>query len=88
MASNVLVADDERLQTEGSKLAPQSLCVRSLCKTLQDLDNAPATREQAALALGKIRDKSCVDQLTRIAEEYPDVMARRAILKSVKRISE
>jgi len=59
-----------------------------LMHVLTDLDNAPATREQAAVALGKIRDKSGLDELTKIAEEYPDVMTRRAILRSVQMISE
>jgi len=59
-----------------------------LMHVLTDLDNAPSTREQAAEALGKIGDKSCLDELTKLAEEYPDVMTRRAILRSVKRISE
>jgi HEAT repeat protein len=62
--------------------------VPALMKALQDLDNAPSTREQAAASLGKIGDKSCLEELKKIAEEYPDVMARRAILRSINQIAE
>ncbi len=61
--------------------------VPALLKIVQDLDNASSTREQAAAALGKIADKSTLEQLKQIAEEYPEVMTRRALLKSIETIS-
>ena len=58
-----------------------------LMEVVQDLDNASSTREQAAIALGKIADKSILAQLTKIAEEYPELMTRRALLESVAKMS-
>ena len=58
-----------------------------LMEVVQDLDNASSTREQAAIALGKIADKSILAQLTKIAEEYPELMTRRALLESVATMS-
>ena len=58
-----------------------------LLKTVQNLDNASSTREQAAIALGKIADKRCLPELKKIAEEYPELMTRRALLESVVRMS-
>ncbi len=58
----------------------------ALMNTVQDLDNASSTREQAAIALGKIADKSTLPGLKKIAEEYPELMTRRALLESIKKI--
>jgi hypothetical protein len=58
-----------------------------LMEVVQDLDNASSTREQAAIALGKIADKSILAQLTKIAEDYPELMTRRALLESVAKMS-
>jgi hypothetical protein len=58
-----------------------------LMKVVQDLDNASSTREQAAIALGKIADKNILAELKKIAEEYPEVTTRRALLESVERMS-
>jgi HEAT repeat protein len=54
-----------------------------LMDVLQDFDNAPSTREQAAIALGKIGDKDSLVKLKAIGEDYPEVITRRAILESV-----
>ncbi|NQT88384.1 HEAT repeat domain-containing protein, partial [bacterium] len=43
----------------------------ALLQAVQDLDNASSTREQAAIALGKVADKSTLAELKKIAEEYP-----------------
>lgn len=61
--------------------------VPALLKAVKDLDNASCTREQAAVALGKIGDKSVLPELKAIAEEYPEVMTRRAILESAAKLS-
>ena len=53
-----------------------------LLKTVENLDNASSTREQAALALGTIGEKSILKQLNVIAEDYPEIMTRRALLQS------
>ena len=52
------------------------------------LQHKSATRRRcAAAALGKIGDKSCVAELTELAAEYPEIMTRRAILESVRKLS-
>ena len=56
--------------------------VSVLMAILQDLDNAPSTREQAAIALGKIGDKESLQKLKEIGADYPDIVTRRAILSS------
>jgi HEAT repeat protein len=60
--------------------------VPALLDAVQNLDNASSTREQAAIALGKTADESALDQLQAIAEEYPELMTRRALLESVNQI--
>ena len=59
-----------------------------LLQILGDYNNAASTREQAAVALGKIGDKSCLEELTKLGEDYPEITTRRAILESIKQISE
>lgn len=61
--------------------------IPALMKVVQDLDNASCAREQAAIALGKIADKSILAELERIAEEYPEITTRRALLESAAKIS-
>ena len=61
--------------------------VPALMDAVQDLDNASSTREQAAIALGKIADKSTLAKLETIAETYPELMTKRALLESAARIS-
>ncbi len=58
-----------------------------LMKAVQDLDNASSTREQAAVALGKIADKSSLAELKKIGEDYPELMTRRALLEAVAKMS-
>jgi HEAT repeat protein len=57
--------------------------VPALLAVLQDLDNASSTREQAAIALGRISDTSVRGKMREIAEEYPEVTTRRALLEAV-----
>ncbi|MDP7286411.1 MAG: HEAT repeat domain-containing protein [Phycisphaerae bacterium] len=59
----------------------------ALLKAVQDLDNASSTRQQAAIALGEIGDKSTLPELKKIAEEYPELMTRRSLLKSIEKLS-
>ncbi|MCF7849293.1 MAG: HEAT repeat domain-containing protein, partial [Kiritimatiellales bacterium] len=54
-----------------------------LMKVLQDFDNASSTREQAAIALGKIGESDSLAKLKAIGADYPEVITRRAILESV-----
>jgi len=61
--------------------------IPALLKTVRDLDNASSTREQAAAALGKIADKSVLPEIREIAEDYPELMTRRALLESAARLS-
>jgi len=62
--------------------------VPTLMKAVQNLDNASSVREQVAIALGKTADKSALAQIRKIAEEYPDLMTRRALLEAVEKIAE
>ena len=62
--------------------------VSALMNVLRDLDNAPSTREQAAAALGKIGDISCLTELKTLAAEYPEITTRRAMLRSVEQLDE
>ncbi len=62
--------------------------VQALLTAVQDLDNASSTREQAAIALGKIADKRTLTELKEIAEEYPELMTRRALLESIEKMSQ
>ena len=59
----------------------------ALMKTVQDLDNASSTREQAAAAIGKIGDTSILPELKKVAEEYPEITTRRALLRSAADMS-
>ncbi len=62
--------------------------VTVLMDVLQDLDNAPSTREQAAAALGKIGDRRCLPELNALAADYPEITTRRAMLRSVEQLTE
>jgi HEAT repeat protein len=62
--------------------------VPALLKVVQDLDNASSTREQAAVALGKIGGRRTLAKLKEIAEEYPELMTRRALLRSAAGMSQ
>jgi len=62
--------------------------IPALLKVVQDLGNASSTREQAAVALGKIGDRGTLAKLKAIAEEYPELMTRRALLRSAAGISQ
>ena len=59
----------------------------TLLKVVQDLSNASSTREQAAIALGKTGDRTILPQLKAVAENYPEVTTRRALLESVAALS-
>jgi HEAT repeat protein len=53
-----------------------------LLKIVADLDNAPDTRHAAAEALGRLADESAVERIRRLAEGYPEVSTRRALLSA------
>ena len=65
----------------------QAKAAPALVGIVKDLNNASSTRQQAAIALGKIADKSSLAELKEIAEDYPELMTRRALLESVAKIS-
>ncbi|HEY3323564.1 MAG TPA: HEAT repeat domain-containing protein [Planctomycetota bacterium] len=56
--------------------------VPALLKVVGDLDNAPDTRYAAAQALGKIADPSSFDAIKKLAEGYPEVSTRQALLRA------
>jgi len=59
----------------------------TLLAIVNDLDNASSTREQAALALGLVGDRSKLEALQAVSTEYPEIATRRAILQSIERLS-
>jgi len=61
--------------------------VPALLKTVQNLENASSTREQAAIALGKVADPSVVPELKQMAEDHPELTTRRALLESSAKLS-
>ena len=61
--------------------------VPALLKVVRDLENASSTREQAAVAFGKIGDKSVLAELNNVAVEYPELMTRRALMESAATLS-
>ena len=60
----------------------------TLINAVKDLGNASSTRQQAAIALGEVADKTDLPELKKIAEEYPELMTRRSLLKSIEKLSE
>lgn len=67
----------------GLGMLKEKQAVAVLLDTLENLDNAPCVRQQAAIALGRIGDVGCLDRLAEIGKDYPEVITRRGILKSV-----
>jgi HEAT repeat protein len=53
-----------------------------LRKVVANLDNAPDTRHAAAQALGQLADPTGFDALRQLAQGYPDVATRRALLRA------
>ncbi len=60
----------------------------TLLRVVQDLRNASSTREQAAIALGRIGETSFLPQMLKAAEEYPELTTRRALLESAAKMSQ
>jgi HEAT repeat protein len=58
-----------------------------LLNAVRQLENASSTREQAAIALGKVDDASMLPVIEETAEEYPEMMTRRALLESIEQLS-
>jgi HEAT repeat protein len=54
----------------------------SLRAVLADLENAPAVREQAAAALGRLADGTMAGELAALAQAEPDLATRRALLEA------
>jgi HEAT repeat protein len=52
-----------------------------LLETVANLDNATDTRHAAAEALGRIRDPASVDAIRSLADDYPEVSTRHALLQ-------
>jgi len=61
--------------------------VPALLEAVREMENASSTREQAAIALGKVGDRTLIPELEEVADEYPEVMTRRALLASVAALS-
>ena len=59
--------------------------VPALLKVVGNLDNAPDTRHAAAEALGRIADPASAPALLRLAESYPEVSTRQALLRACAR---
>ncbi|MEO2047834.1 MAG: HEAT repeat domain-containing protein [Pirellulales bacterium] len=55
--------------------------VAVLLEIVADLDNATDTRYAAVEALGKIGDPTSVDAIRSLAQDYPEVSTRRALLR-------
>jgi len=70
----------------GLGMLKEKKAVPALLNAVENLDNAPSVRQQAAIALGKVGDKNCMEKLSEIAKDYPEVMTRRSILKSFKKL--
>lgn len=52
-----------------------------LLKTVADLQNATDTRYAAAIAAGQLANAAGLIELHRLAEDYPEISVRRALLK-------
>jgi HEAT repeat protein len=51
-----------------------------LLKTIANLDNATDTRYAAAIAAGQLADAAGLAELRRLAQDYPEISVRRALL--------
>ena len=58
----------------------------ALLKLVQNLDNASCVRQCAAVSLGQICDKTYLDKLKSVAEDYPELATRRSLLEACKAI--
>jgi HEAT repeat protein len=52
-----------------------------LLKIIADLQNATDTRYAAAIAAGQLADTAGLAELHRLAQNYPEISVRRALLK-------
>jgi len=59
----------------------------TLVAVVSDFDNAISVRHAAAAALGSVGDHSTLPELRELAEKYPEVITRRALLESCRRIA-
>jgi HEAT repeat protein len=50
-----------------------------------NLENAPDTRHAAAEALGRIADPASAPALRKLAESYPEISTRKALLRACAR---
>ena len=55
-------------------------------KLVRNFDNAPCVRRRAAVSLGQICDKTYLDKIKSIAEDYPELATRRSLLEACKAI--
>ena len=58
----------------------------ALLKLVQNFDNAPCVRQRAAVSLGQVCDKTYLDKIKAIAEDYPELATRRSLLEACKAI--
>lgn len=61
--------------------------VPGLLKIIGDLENAPDTRHAAAEALGRIADPASLEALRKLADGYPEVSTRQALLRAYAQAS-
>jgi HEAT repeat protein len=54
----------------------------ALLKVVANLENAPDTRHAAAEALARIQDPATLVDIQRLAENYPEVSTRKALLRA------
>ena len=52
-----------------------------------DLKNATDTKHAAATALGRIADASSLEPIRKLAESYPEISTRRALLETHEKLS-
>ncbi|MBW8015882.1 MAG: hypothetical protein FVQ82_06820 [Planctomycetes bacterium] len=64
----------------------QKKALPALFAALENFDNAPSVRQQAAIAIGRIGDKASINRLAKIAKDYPEVITRRSIMESIKKL--
>jgi len=58
----------------------------ALLKLVQNFDNAPCVRQRAAVSLGQVCDKTYLDKIKSIAEDYPELATRRSLLEACQAI--
>jgi HEAT repeat protein len=61
--------------------------IPSLIRAIEDFDNAMDVREAAAKALEMLANRSDLPQLEKLAKEYPEIVTRRTLLRTVEQLA-